>query len=63
MDGVLTDELKVMIDNMSQEELCRQWRFAKLGNIYFQGDTGEYFKERMMMKGGFTPEISKRLGW
>jgi len=47
---------------MSQEELCRKWRFAPPYDPIFQGETGKYFQKRLNQKGGFTPEISKRLG-
>jgi len=56
-------EQKSQIDNMSQEELCRKWRFAPVGDPLLQGDTGEYFSKVLKEKGGFTPEISKKLGW
>ena len=59
----MTAEQKAEIDNMSQFELCRIWRFSKSGNPLLMDDTGQYFKERLREKGGFTPEISKKLGW
>jgi hypothetical protein len=52
---------------MDQYTMCRNWRFAPTGTeIYFRSDlpTGEAFKERLFTHfGGFTPEISKELGW
>ena len=59
----MTTEQKAIIDNMTQEELCREWRFAPGGDSLFQGDTGSYFSKVLKEKGGFTPEISKKLGW
>jgi len=59
----MTPEEKAKIDNMTQEELCRRWRFAPVGDLLFQDDTGDYFQKRLKEKGGFTPEISKKLGW
>ena len=59
----MTDEQKARIDSMSQEELCKKWRFAPVGEPLLQDDTGDYFAKVMKEKGGFTPEISKRLGW
>ena len=59
----MTNEEKSRIDNMSQYELCRLRRFAGAGEPLFQGDTGDYFAEVLKEKGGFTPEISKALGW
>jgi hypothetical protein len=59
----MTREQKAEIDAMSQFELCRMWRFAPTGSPLLQGDTGDYFAARLKEMGGFTPEISKRLGW
>jgi hypothetical protein len=59
----MTDKQKKRIDSMSQYGLCQMWRFAKCGEPLLQGDTGKYFAERLKEKGGFTPEISKALGW
>ena len=58
----MTEEQKTRIDNMSQRELCRKWRFASVGDPLLQGDTGDYFAKRLKEMGGFTPEISKELG-
>ena len=60
---MIDEKTKEQIDRMSQEELCRKWRFAKAGDPMFQGETGEYFGDKLTEKGGFTPEISKRIGW
>lgn len=58
------DDLKNDIDKMTHYELARMWRFGELGNKYLQGEVGEYFKRRLFDHfGGFTPELSKRLGW
>ena len=59
----MTDLQKAVIDGLDQEQLCRIWRFGGVGESLLQGDTGEYFKKRLDEKGGFTPEISKILGW
>jgi hypothetical protein len=59
----MTPEQKALIDSMSQEDLCRRWRFAPAGDPLFQGECGKYFSERLKEKGGFTPEISKGLGF
>lgn len=59
----MTKDMKAKIDAMSQEELCRKWRFAGLGDPMLSGEAGLYFAERLEEKGGFTPEISKRIGW
>lgn len=51
------------IDQLDQYALCKLWRFSPSGHPYFQGSVGEYFQAKLKEKGGFTPEISKSLGW
>jgi len=55
--------MKARIDSMSQYELCEMWRFASVGEPLLQGEVGKYFEKRLKEKGGFTPDISKQLGW
>ena len=63
-DYILTDELKSEIDNLSHTEMASIWRFGDSNNIYFQGEVGDYFKDRLFKHfGGFNPSISKGLGW
>ena len=59
------DDWKLQIDQMSREEMCRLWRFAPAGHPCFTTSTPvtAYFKERFDSLGGFSPEISKRIGW
>lgn len=54
-----------IINNMSQLEMARMWRYSPSGHIYFDCALPFYkiFKERFNDLGGFTPEISKRIGW
>ena len=60
----MTPEQKAEIDQMSRIEMCRLWRFAELGNPLLQEEAGDYFKNRLFKElGGFTPEISKQIGW
>lgn len=56
------------IETMDHYSMCEMWRFSPTGeeNIYFRSDlpTGEAFKNRLFHHfGGFTPAISKSLGW
>ena len=52
------------VEHMSHEDLCRLWRFATPGTFWKPGDPiSEAAEARLMALGGFTPEISKRLGW
>lgn len=65
----MTDEVvvrwKKKIDAMTREEMCRLWRFAPSGHPCFLTGTSvtDYFKERFDSLGGFSPGISKRIGW
>jgi hypothetical protein len=53
------------IEKMDHTLMCMLWRFG--GNpIYFDSTTesGRFFKEKLFTRyGGFTPEISKKIGW
>jgi len=59
----MTPEIKRRIDAMTREEMARLWRFAPLGDPMFQDDTGDYFRQRFRELGGFSPAISKAIGW
>ena len=55
------------IEELDHFTMCRYWRFAPSGTeIYFRSDlpTGDAFKNRLFNYfGGFTPRISKMLGF
>ena len=55
--------LRNKIDDMTQFELCKLYRFAPSGHWTNQGEIGTYFVQSFKLKGGMTPEISKKLGW
>ena len=60
----MTPEQEARIDAMSQYEMASMWRFSRCAEEpLLQGETGQYFSEVFQKKGGFTPEISKSLGW
>ncbi len=59
----MTPEQKAQIDAMSRFELCRLWRLSEDSNPLLQGEAGAYFQKRMTELGGFSPAISKALGW
>lgn len=62
----LTPENKKIIDSKSYEQLLGSWRFAPLGDPWFQDETGEYWGKRMAElreKGADHVGASKRLGW
>lgn len=60
----MTEDQRRQIDGMSRYEMCKLWRFAEVGEPLLQGEAGDHFKERLFgVLGGFSPEISKSLGW
>jgi len=65
----LTPERKVRIDAKSYEELLSHWRFAPVGDPWFEGETGEYWSQRMSLlraaPDGSSKHVnaSKRIGW
>ena len=65
----LTKEQQETIDkinSMSHENMCALWRFATPGHPYFDTTLpyAEVFEKRLFEHfGGFTPEISKSIGW
>ncbi len=62
----LTPELKAEIDRLSYVELLCRWRFAPVGDIMFQGQSGEYFGARMaILRAAGADHIgaSKLVGW
>jgi len=59
----LDPETREKIDALSHEAMARLWRFAPLGHQYFvYGPVFDYFEKRFNELGGWTPEISKRIG-
>jgi len=58
-------QIEKEINSLSQYEMCRLTRFAPVGHKYFNvnGPYWEKFKKRFEELGGFTPAISKQLGW
>jgi hypothetical protein len=43
----LTEENKQYIDSLSYESLLSHWRFASLGDPWFQDETGDYWNKKM----------------
>jgi len=56
------DNWKKKLDTMSQDDLARLHRFADVGCPVFDGTLPIYEHFQKLFK-GFTPEISKRIGW
>jgi len=64
----MTESQKKWIDDASYEDLLRKWRFAPSGDLFFQGDTGEYYSKVMKEKQsklepGEASSASKNIGW
>ena len=65
----LTDEHKRHIDGLAYDALLNKWRFAPVGDPWFQGETGKYWSKRMSelrgLPGGNDTHVSasKRIGW
>lgn len=56
---------KLRIDGMSHFSMAHLSRFAPSGHPYFVSGTVlcEYFQKKFKEAGGWTPEISKEVGW
>jgi hypothetical protein len=65
----LTPENKKHIDALDYNSLLSGWRFSPVGSPWFQGETGQYWGERMKelreSPGGNDMHVSasKSLGW
>jgi len=64
----LTEENKKAIDGLSYDQLLSQWRFAPLGNPWFQGETGDYWgsvmnKKKEVIGQDKAVSVSKNVGW
>ena len=56
------DNWKDKLDTMSQDDLARLYRFSGDGCPVFDSTLPIYEHFQKVFK-GFTPEISKRIGW
>ena len=65
----LTAENKQHIDSMSYPQLLSHWRYAPSGDPWFEGETGDYWSERMRelrsQPEGDAAHVaaSKAIGW
>ena len=62
----LTEKNKDHIDSLSYEELLSHWRYAPIGDQWFQGETGDYWGKRMAelrAAGAAHAATSKGIGW
>jgi hypothetical protein len=57
---------KTEIDNLTHEQMCDYWRNGGGKAEWFDTrcEASKYFSDRLFNHfGGFTPEISKKIGW
>ena len=63
----LTQINRAKIDALSYKSLLQWWRFAPIGDSWFQGETGEYIANRLKELKADNPEAaaiaSKEIGW
>lgn len=63
----LNEKVKSTIDGLSYAELLSHWRFAKTGDPWMTGETGDYWAQRMAELKNASPDeavrISKQIGW
>ena len=64
----LTEANKKYIDSLSYEQLLSHWRFAPSGDLWFQGEIGDYWGSVMNKKKEEIGQvkatcISKDIGW
>jgi len=63
----LTPINKAIIDAKDHYQLLQGWRYASVGDPWFQGETGKYWGERMAKLRDENPgkavANSKAIGW
>ena len=59
----MDEAIKKRIDMLSRYDMAKLWRFAATGHSLLSEEAGDYFQMRFTSLGGFSPEISKSLGW
>ena len=64
----MEERIKQQIDEMDYESMLRLWRNATVGHPMLQGETGDYYAEKMKQKRkevGNAEHVraSKSIGW
>ena len=59
------EQIENEINGLSRYDMCWLVRFAPVGHKYFDMSKPywKYFDKRFKELGGFSPEISKSIGW
>ena len=64
---ILTKQNKAIIDAKTYEELLMGVRFAPIGDVWFQDETGDYWLKRMgemrAKDNDMHVRASKNIGW
>lgn len=65
----LTEKVRAAIDAKTYEQLLSGWRFAPVGDRWFEGESGDYWAKRMAQlrtqENGNERHVaaSKSIGW
>lgn len=64
----LSDALKQEINGMSYHAMLSRWRHSPVGDLLFQGESGDYFEKVMAEKKAALSHdeqvrTSKEIGW
>lgn len=59
----MLESVKREIDQLTQLQCAKIWRFAESDNKYLSEENFTYFNMHFLSVGGFTSEISKQIGW
>jgi len=57
------DQHKSDIDKLSQFEMATLWRFSPSGHPYFNTEYNEIHEHFVSRFDGFTPKLSRAIGW
>ena len=61
------EQMKEWIDNASYFNLLAKWRNAPTGDLFFQGEIGDYYSRKMQGKRNANNDVhvqaSKLIGW
>ena len=63
LSGIAREHTVESVKQLSRYDACRIWRFAESGYLQTGCPVSDAFVEHFKALGGFTPEISKSLGW
>lgn len=59
----MLESVKSEIDQLTQIQRAKIWRFAESDNKYLSEENFPYFNQHFLSVGGFTSEVSRQIGW